>query len=236
MDSNIELVKAAFTKLVEARNLPEILIRYEQPKSTYDVSCGGGDCEKHGRWYGVCHGCKEDMERSVRIARDEAHKKREENTNRAISELSEAISLLTAEPEQCEGVYVTEYDMEKTREIVTAYVMGQHIPEIVARIRHKATLDGIYMNQRAIEQRAACAVCGEVKHTTLRRDEMGGYVCLACIDKKLDATHVSDKRAVELRAQVETLREYLSRLSDMENSERMRDLANEALAATEPKP
>lgn len=28
--------------------------------------------------------------------------------------------------------------------------------------------------------------CGEVRHTPLRRDHMGGYVCLTCIDKELD--------------------------------------------------
>jgi hypothetical protein len=35
-------------------------------------------------------------------------------------------------------------------------------------------------------QSTNCAVCGERKHTPLRRDEMGGYVCLSCIDKELD--------------------------------------------------
>lgn len=35
-------------------------------------------------------------------------------------------------------------------------------------------------------QATNCAVCGERKHTPLRRDEMGGYVCLTCIDKELD--------------------------------------------------
>lgn len=29
-----------------------------------------------------------------------------------------------------------------------------------------------------------CSVCGELKETPLRRDDMG-YVCLACIDKEL---------------------------------------------------
>lgn len=35
-------------------------------------------------------------------------------------------------------------------------------------------------------QHTKCAVCGEDKHTPLRRDEMGGYVCLTCIDKRLE--------------------------------------------------
>jgi len=35
-------------------------------------------------------------------------------------------------------------------------------------------------------QNTLCAVCGKDKHTPLRRDEMGGYVCLTCIDERLN--------------------------------------------------
>jgi formylmethanofuran dehydrogenase subunit E len=35
-------------------------------------------------------------------------------------------------------------------------------------------------------QATNCAGCGEHKHTPLRNDEMGGYVCLTCIDKELE--------------------------------------------------
>jgi hypothetical protein len=35
-------------------------------------------------------------------------------------------------------------------------------------------------------QATECAGCGQRKHTPLRRDEMGGYVCLTCIDQRLD--------------------------------------------------
>jgi len=35
------------------------------------------------------------------------------------------------------------------------------------------------------KQATNCAGCGEHKHTPLRIDSMGGYVCLTCIDKKL---------------------------------------------------
>ena len=35
------------------------------------------------------------------------------------------------------------------------------------------------------KQATTCAVCGEHKPTPLRNDEMGGYVCLTCIDKEL---------------------------------------------------
>jgi hypothetical protein len=36
-------------------------------------------------------------------------------------------------------------------------------------------------------QATSCAKCGEHKHTPLRIDWMGGYVCLTCIDKELEA-------------------------------------------------
>ncbi|ACH72943.1 hypothetical protein [Burkholderia cenocepacia] len=38
----------------------------------------------------------------------------------------------------------------------------------------------------ATKQATACASCGEHKHTPLRVDRMGGYVCLTCIDHELD--------------------------------------------------
>lgn len=38
----------------------------------------------------------------------------------------------------------------------------------------------------ASKQATDCAGCGKHKHTPLRRDEMGGYVCLTCIDKRLE--------------------------------------------------
>jgi hypothetical protein len=39
----------------------------------------------------------------------------------------------------------------------------------------------------ASSQATNCAQCGEHKHTPLRIDWMGGYVCLTCIDKELEA-------------------------------------------------
>jgi hypothetical protein len=35
------------------------------------------------------------------------------------------------------------------------------------------------------KQATKCAGCGDYKHTPLRVDAMGGYVCLTCIDNKL---------------------------------------------------
>jgi hypothetical protein len=35
-------------------------------------------------------------------------------------------------------------------------------------------------------QHTKCAICLEDKHTPLRSDKMGGYVCLTCINKELN--------------------------------------------------
>ncbi|MDN7900134.1 hypothetical protein [Burkholderia cepacia] len=49
----------------------------------------------------------------------------------------------------------------------------------------------------ATTQATACASCGEHKHTPLRVDQMGGYVCLTCIDRELERSLdlASDQRA-----------------------------------------
>ncbi|WP_254214287.1 hypothetical protein [Burkholderia multivorans] len=39
----------------------------------------------------------------------------------------------------------------------------------------------------ASKQATSCASCGEHKHTPLRIDWMGGYVCLTCIDRELES-------------------------------------------------
>jgi hypothetical protein len=53
-----------------------------------------------------------------------------------------------------------------------------------ARLAAEEKVEGLtYKSTQATE----CAGCGVRKHTPLRRDEMGGYVCLTCIDRRLDA-------------------------------------------------
>jgi hypothetical protein len=46
-------------------------------------------------------------------------------------------------------------------------------------------LDDEHPYTYASTQATNCAGCGEYKHTPLRIDSMGGYVCLTCIDRKL---------------------------------------------------
>ncbi|MDE2097626.1 MAG: hypothetical protein KGL39_10295 [Patescibacteria group bacterium] len=43
-------------------------------------------------------------------------------------------------------------------------------------------------------QATNCAVCGQHKHTPLRNDEMGGYVCLTCIDAELQRLQAAGVR------------------------------------------
>lgn len=47
----------------------------------------------------------------------------------------------------------------------------------------------------ASKQETNCAGCSLRKHTPLRIDDMGGYVCLTCIDKQLDAFFASPAQA-----------------------------------------
>lgn len=44
------------------------------------------------------------------------------------------------------------------------------------------------------KQATCCAVCGKHKHTPLRNDEMGGYVCLTCIDQELERLQSAAKQ------------------------------------------
>lgn len=44
----------------------------------------------------------------------------------------------------------------------------------------------------ASKQATMCAGCGEHKHTPLRVDWMGGYVCLTCIDKEMEKRDPDD--------------------------------------------
>ncbi|WP_337223579.1 hypothetical protein [Pseudomonas aeruginosa] len=61
----------------------------------------------------------------------------------------------------------------------------QELRENVAKLKKELRSRWTY----ASTQSTNCAGCGEHKHTPLRVDWMGGYVCLTCIDEKLEALH-----------------------------------------------
>ncbi|HHK4727595.1 hypothetical protein ISF09_05660 [Pseudomonas aeruginosa] len=59
----------------------------------------------------------------------------------------------------------------------------QELRENVAEMKKELRSRWTYASTQATN----CAGCGEHKHTPLRVDWMGGYVCLTCIDEKLEA-------------------------------------------------
>jgi len=88
----------------------------------------------------------------------------------------------------------------------------------VAQLRERPADSITYSSTQETE----CASCGERKHTPLRRDEMGGYVCLTCIDKQLDiqgAKRAKDDESLwnfwndKAREQAKTITELRERLA-----------------------
>ncbi|HBO3684412.1 TPA: hypothetical protein L4T35_004413 [Pseudomonas aeruginosa] len=59
----------------------------------------------------------------------------------------------------------------------------EELRENVAKLKKELRSRWTYASTQATN----CAGCGEHKHTPLRVDWMGGYVCLTCIDEKLEA-------------------------------------------------
>lgn len=47
------------------------------------------------------------------------------------------------------------------------------------------------------EVKAFCAGCGQEKICPIKRDEMGGYVCLSCIDAKLNEYFIESQKNVK---------------------------------------
>jgi hypothetical protein len=59
------------------------------------------------------------------------------------------------------------------------------LDKVIEAFRIAAPVQEPVAHSYASTQATMCACCGEHKHTPLRIDKMGGYVCLTCIDKKL---------------------------------------------------
>ncbi|MCW2270871.1 hypothetical protein [Pseudomonas sp. JUb96] len=61
------------------------------------------------------------------------------------------------------------------------------LPELRAILAKPAAQHKSEQFTYSSKQATNCAGCGTRKHTPLRVDEMGGYVCLTCIDQKLES-------------------------------------------------
>lgn len=57
---SLDALVMRFVEIMDRQHTPT---PYEPPKSTYNEAYHGGDCEKHGRWYGICHSCRREQDR-----------------------------------------------------------------------------------------------------------------------------------------------------------------------------
>lgn len=84
-----------------------------------------------------------------------------------------------------------------------------------------------------------CAKCGEVKPTPYRRDDLGGYVCLTCVERYLDATlDAAENLRAELDRERMAAAQYRHDISQMwflcaGESQPVEDYAIRALAVSD---
>lgn len=75
----------------------------------------------------------------------------------------------------------------------SSFAQGPYISGVAAALATRSPVDQESVDDDwhlrgyayASKQATICAVCGNHKHTPLRVDAMGGYVCLTCIDERL---------------------------------------------------
>lgn len=65
-------------------------------------------------------------------------------------------------------------------------LIAEDLPALISRLRVVSEVAAATCQEHCCTQRTACASCGKHKHTPLRRNDMGGYVCLTCVDKLLN--------------------------------------------------
>lgn len=58
--SEMEKLLQEFIELMEKQHTPK---PFDMPPKTYDKSYHGGDCSKHGRYYGICQSCEDAYKR-----------------------------------------------------------------------------------------------------------------------------------------------------------------------------
>lgn len=57
--------------------------------------------------------------------------------------------------------------------------------QAAAQARVSALIDARDVFTYQSSQATKCAMCSEHKHTPLRNDDLGGYICFTCIEKEL---------------------------------------------------
>lgn len=70
-------------------------IEWESSAGPVNPSWGGGDCKKHGRWYGRCYSCSDEWNNLRKSADRDAHTARENALNAAKQMARQALTLPT---------------------------------------------------------------------------------------------------------------------------------------------
>ncbi|WP_313453414.1 hypothetical protein [Stutzerimonas nitrititolerans] len=103
--------------------------------------------------------------------------------------------LIGCAPEARDALYLADLKAAQTDFDARVERITQACKEAVDEARAEARqecADNVSDQERGLhftyssEQATNCAGCGQHKHTPLRVDAMGGYVCLTCIDKRLE--------------------------------------------------
>jgi hypothetical protein len=81
-----ELVRAC-TEKVQIEAIP-----FDPPSKTYEPSFGGGECSKHGRYYGICHSCRADQAKHYRANEEKKVKERDKLIRMASIKVKAAIA------------------------------------------------------------------------------------------------------------------------------------------------
>lgn len=105
----------------------------------------------------------------------------------AVPRIVKALETLVERSDPAANVARENAIIEELRRQLQAVHEQLHALERVGREHEKTATRHRLAAHATDTQATTCAVCLEHKHTPLRRDEMGGYVCLTCIDKRLDA-------------------------------------------------
>jgi len=108
---------------------------------TYDPSFGGGECSKYGRYYGVCHSCRQDEQ----DAQERANWQARWNRDRALAQASEVARATLAAPSSCPHERaVAEIRRELDHQCAEYRTLSDHAEEMEQRAAElAAALDAI---------------------------------------------------------------------------------------------
>lgn len=106
MTTQNQLLREALEAYRAAREMPSYgdyaSINWQSQQGPTNPAFGGGDCAKHGRWYGHCHCCADDWEklrkqadRDAVHARDNALRKADELARAALAQPAEGLEVVT---------------------------------------------------------------------------------------------------------------------------------------------